>query len=195
MQKPTIETEHKSQLEALQEKPGLLYVATAGVSEEAHKSTRVLYGVGSSVLFLDQLLKMWVRANLAPGETRHLIPGIVHLTHVENPGAAWGMLSGERWPLIVISLLVVAALLFSTRQIAARGMLVSTGMGLVFGGAVGNLIDRSAFGVVTDMIDMDTRFNLLRNFPVFNLADASLTCGVCVLIYYLLRGDSNPAVS
>jgi len=152
---------------------------------------RILFGVAAVALLFDQLLKWWIRGALETGDEMPLIPGLVHLSHIKNHGAAWGMFAGQRWLLIGVSVVVVGALLFSARQIARGGALVACAMGLIFGGAVGNLIDRCVSGAVTDMIDMDTPLSLIRTFPVFNIADSALTIGVILLIWHSFFGPGE----
>lgn len=156
------------------------------------RSAVLLPLVAVLILILDQASKIWIRANLPPGEEIAVWPGVVHLSHVLNRGAAWGMLEGRRWLLIMITLVVLAGAVAMARSVARSGLLAKVGLGLIVGGAVGNLIDRVLFGTVTDMIDFDTAFAPLRNFPVFNVADSALTVGVCLLLCTALRRESAP---
>jgi len=134
---------------------------------------------------LDQLLKIWVRRTLAVGESRDLWPGVMHLEHVQNHGAAWGVLSGQKWLLIAFTLLVVGIIVRSAREVASRDKMTALGFGLILGGACGNLFDRLVFGHVTDFFDLDTPFRTVRGFPVFNLADSALTVGVVLMLLSL----------
>jgi signal peptidase II len=145
-------------------------------------------------LLLDQISKAWIRSNLAPGDVIAVWPGVMHLSHVWNRGAAWGMLSGQRVVLVGISILVLLGAASMARDFVRRGRLATTGLGLIVGGAIGNLIDRVMQGHVTDMIDMDTGWQWLRNFPVFNVADSALTVGVCVLLIHFI-GESQAEVT
>ena len=141
------------------------------------------------VLALDQLFKIWVRANFQIGETQPVIEGWLRWTHSLNTGAAWSMLAGQRWLLVLISVGVSAFILMMAHEFSrepVRRTLPLIGLGLIFGGALGNLIDRILHGVVTDMIDLDTPIEFLRTFPIFNLADSALTVGVILLAIYFL---------
>ena len=153
-------------------------------------------GVAILVVIFDQLFKFWIRSTLPFGETRNLIPGWLHLSHSQNTGAAWGIMSGQRWLLILVSIGVSIFIIKTARELAPRGVLALSALGLIFGGAIGNLIDRVFFGVVTDMIDLDTPLELLRTFPVFNFADSALTVGVILLMLdFLLHremSEENP---
>lgn len=144
-------------------------------------------------LLLDQLSKAWIRGNLAPGDVIPVWPGVMHLSHVWNYGAAWGMLSGQRLVLVGFSILVLVGAASMARDFVRRGRLATIGLGLIVGGAIGNLIDRVLQGYVTDMIDMDTGWQWLRNFPVFNVADSALTVGVCLLLIHFVFDTSETA--
>ena len=109
-------------------------------------------------------------------------PGIVHLSDIRTRGAAWGMLAGHRWFLVLVALGVMLVVGYLAREIAPRSAWACAGLGLILGGAIGNLIDRVLFGSVTDFIDMDTTIQWIREFPVFNLADSALTVGVALLL-------------
>lgn len=145
-------------------------------------------------LITDQASKIFIRGRLAEGEQIQMWPGVFHLEHVRNFGAAWGVLSGQKWLLIGFTGLVIGMILFSAREVAQRGKLAATGFGLIFGGAVGNLIDRILFGHVTDFLDLDTPIHALRTFPVFNIADSALTVGVIIMLLSLFFAPNETNV-
>jgi signal peptidase II len=106
------------------------------------------------------------------------------------------MMSGQRWLLIAVSIGVSIFIVKLAREFESRGVLALSALGLIFGGAIGNLIDRIVFGHVTDMIDLDTPLEYLRTFPVFNIADSALTIGVILLILdFLLRREPEKIVN
>jgi signal peptidase II len=152
----------------------------------------LLVAIGLLALLLDQWSKAWIRSNLAPGEGIAVWPGVMHLSHVWNRGAAWGMLSGQRLVLVGFSVLVLVGVASMVRDFAQRGHLATVGLGLIVGGAIGNLIDRVLLGHVTDMFDMDTGWHWLRTFPVFNVADSALTVGVCLLLIHFVFDRESP---
>jgi signal peptidase II len=195
-------TESRAESEAvaaprvLEAAPDVAATSTAKSSAEnnsAHERRRLvaLAAIALVVLLLDQWSKLWIRSNIAPGEQIDVWPGVVHLSHVWNRGAAWGMLSGQRVVLIGVSILVLCGAASMARDFVRRGWLATAGLGLIIGGAIGNLIDRIFLGHVTDMIDMDTGWQWLRTFPVFNLADSALTLGVCLLLWHFLHGEET----
>lgn len=124
-----------------------------------------------AVFALDFATKLVVKRYMVPGETIPIIPGVFNLTHVRNPGAAFGLLANRTTFFVVITVLVIALILYYSKQIAGAKTLVSVSLGLQLGGAVGNLLDRVRFGVVTDFFDF-------HYWPVFNIADSAIVVGV-----------------
>ena len=163
----------------------------ATVTEETAPLPRARMGwfVGAAILALalDQISKIIVRAGLGVGSRWPLIPGWIHFEHVQNHGAAWGVLAGQKWLLILFTVAVTALVVSSAREVSRRGKLAAIGFGFILGGALGNLIDRVVFGYVTDFFDLDTPISWLQTFPVFNVADSALTAGVVLMLITLLR--------
>ncbi len=131
----------------------------------------------------DQLSKLWIRSNLAIWESLFEV-GFFRLTRVHNSGAAFGLFQGQSFLLTIIALVGVAALLlyiffFHHKFPFLDNRLGKLALGLVLGGAVGNLIDRIHFGYITDFID----FNF---WPAFNIADSAIVVGVIILAYYII---------
>ena len=144
--------------------------------------------LGAVVVVLDQITKAMVLTHLAPGTHVDIVEGFVTLTLVMNPGLAFGLLgsvpSGWRW---VVALLSVAALAVlarvALRVLPAGSRLDHVAIGLIFGGAVGNLIDRVRFGAVVDFVDLHARG---YHWPAFNVADSGISVGVVLLGLRLL---------
>ena len=144
------------------------------------------------VLVLDQLTKAWALQALMPGRPVPVIDGFFSLTLVTNPGLAFGMLSttpaGWRW---VVALLSIGALtvlaVVGLRMLPGGGRLTPLALGLIFGGAVGNLIDRGRFGAVVDFLDFYWRG---YHWPAFNVADSAISVGVALLALRMLTTPS-----
>ena len=140
------------------------------------------------VLMLDQLTKLIVLQLLAPGTGVSVVDGLFSLTLVMNPGLAFGMLSTTpvawRWLVAVLSMgaLVVLAVV-GVRLLPAGGLATRLAMGLIFGGAIGNLIDRARFGAVVDFLDFYWRDH---HWPAFNVADSAISVGVALLALRIL---------
>lgn len=141
--------------------------------------------LGAAVVLADQATKHWVRAALPVDGSRPLVPGFIHLTHVHNTGAAFGLFRGQTPWLIAAAVLALGLAVAFRKAIAREPAAVQAGCALGLGGAAGNLIDRVARGYVTDFID-------LRVWPVFNLADAAIVVGALVLAWGILTGPRTP---
>ncbi len=145
------------------------------------------------VLVLDVVTKHLVLERLAPGRPVRVIDGFFSLTLVLNPGLAFGMLSetpaGWRWLVALLSIgaLVVLAVV-GLRMLPMGGRLTPFALGLIFGGAVGNLIDRARFGAVVDFLDFYWRG---YHWPAFNVADASISVGVVLLALRMLAAPAS----
>ena len=145
-----------------------------------------------AAVIVDQFSKVFVRRSLQFGEPHAVIDGWLYFTHAQNFGAAWSVLSGQRIVLLLITLVVIGVLLGAAKELASNGLAARIGLGLVLGGAFGNLIDRLIFGHVTDFIDMGSPWHWLATFPVFNIADSCLTVGAVLLaLSFLLVKNSD----
>ena len=136
--------------------------------------------IAGVTLVADQLTKSLVAAAFLPGQSLPLVPRALHLTYVQNTGAAFGLFKGQHALFVLLSLAVIAWIIreFLTTR-AMPGALVR-GYALVLGGAAGNLIDRVRLGYVVDFID-------LRVWPVFNIGDSAITIGIALLIWRSLK--------
>lgn len=130
----------------------------------------------------DQATKLLVGLRIPLGSSVPVIPGFLAFTHVHNRGIAFSLLGGI--PLLVPALIALTLLfvLFYNRSRWSRRPLTLSGLALVSGGAIGNLIDRLRVGAVIDFIDVHV-------WPVFNVADLAVTAGAGLLIFTLIRGD------
>ena len=132
-------------------------------------------------IFLDQLTKYLTILFLKPIDTLPIIEDVVHLTYVENTGAAFGMMKDQRWLFMVVSTVAIIALLIYLFRKKTQSKLENLAIAFIVGGGIGNMIDRVVLGYVVDMID----FRLI-NFAVFNVADSFVCVGAGMLILYLI---------
>ncbi len=144
--------------------------------------------VAGTVLILDQATKAWVLANLSLGGSIPVIPGFFDLTHVHNPGGAFGFLAGMSAEIrsllfVAVSLLATGLILYFYWQTPVSQRVLAVGISLLFGGAVGNLVDRIRFGIVVDFLDLYTGD---LHWPAFNVADSAITVGVIIFAYHIL---------
>ncbi|MGE5371832.1 MAG: signal peptidase II [Solirubrobacterales bacterium] len=130
------------------------------------------------LLGLDQAAKALVQHDMALGESIPLIPGLFHLTYVQNHGAAFGILQGYDGVFFLCGTAVAAAAVWFGFRYRQHGALVNT-LALITAGAIGNLIDRARLGAVVDFFDF-------RIWPVFNLADCWIVVGAGLLFYFLV---------
>lgn len=132
-------------------------------------------------ILLDQLTKWLSVKFLAVTDTVPLIKGVLHLTYVENTGAAFGMLKDQRWVFILVSTVTIIAFLAYLYLGHAGSRLYGIAFSMIISGGIGNMIDRLALGYVVDFID----FRLI-NFAVFNGADSFVCVGAGIMILALI---------
>ncbi len=142
-----------------------------------------------ALVALDQVTKLWVSSSLGLWTGKSIIPGFFNLVHVLNRGAAWGFLDSDQihWqrPLfIAITFVALGFIGYMLKTTHESDKWMFTGLGLIAGGAVGNLIDRIRLGAVVDFLDF-----YIGNYhwPAFNGADIALTIGSGCLIISILR--------
>jgi signal peptidase II len=131
----------------------------------------------------DQVTKAWIVRNLALYEARAVLTDYFHIVHVRNRGIAFSLLADLSHPwvtplLIGLTILAIGGVL-GYLYVHPQGGPAPIGLGLILGGAMGNLIDRARWGYVVDFIDLHWRH---RHWPAFNVADAGITVGVLLLI-------------
>jgi signal peptidase II len=141
------------------------------------------------VIALDQSTKRAVIARFQLGESISLIEGFFSLTYVRNTGAAFGLLADAhpefRVPFfLILPFGALAFILGVLRKIDANDTKIAVALALVFGGAVGNLIDRALYGYVVDFLDFHWKYQY--HFPAFNIADSAICVGVVVLMWEIL---------
>ncbi|OLN22847.1 signal peptidase II [Domibacillus antri] len=130
------------------------------------------------VILLDQWTKWLIVTSMEIGESVKVIEDVFHITSHRNRGAAWGMLEGQFWLFYIITIIVVAAIIYFMRTEAKGKPLMKTSLAILLGGAIGNFIDRLFRGEVVDFVQT---FIFGYHFPIFNIADAALTIGVILL--------------
>ena len=146
---------------------------------------------------LDQAVKALALRHLTFGVPIHLIEGLMALRLGLNPGLAFGLLGGLeapwRWVVAVFSvgaLLLLARVAY--RVLPTAGVFGRLAIGLIFGGAIGNLIDRARHGAVVDFIDL---YWSSYHWPAFNVADSAISIGVIILAVTLMRQDARPVAA
>lgn len=137
-------------------------------------------------LCFDQIVKMLVNTSLVLGESMTIIPSFLNFTYVRNTGAAWSILEGNRIFLIIVSIVAIALVYFFMIKDKKIDKIEEIGYGVLLGGIVGNLIDRTIFGYVIDFLHF-TFGNY--QFPVFNIADIGIVIGTFIIVFIMVKED------
>lgn len=142
------------------------------------------------IIALDRLSKIWVDHNVARGSFITVIPGIFRISHVFNTGAAFSLFAESLSPVVVRNALIVFSI---AAVIVVLGMIWQTGkqfsltgiaLGLILGGAIGNLYDRIRFSYVVDFLEVKI---FHYHWPDFNVADSAIVVGACLLLLEIFR--------
>jgi len=140
--------------------------------------------ISLAVVAADQLTKALIRDWLVEGEAWPSTDALIAISHVENAGAAFGILQGAGSFLLGAAAVGIGAILVYMLLVPPAQRLYVAALSLILGGAVGNLIDRVAKGTVTDFIDP-------THYPAFNIADSAIVCGVVAVALLSLREDAR----
>jgi signal peptidase II len=137
------------------------------------------------VVALDQLTKAWVVGRLAPGESWDVAGDLLRIVHGQNTGGLFGLFHGQA-TVFALASLVVVALIVGYEWYAGRSLLMTVALGLLLGGALGNLTDRLRIGYVVDFVDAG--IGGLRWYT-FNVADAAISTAIVLLVAVAVLGD------
>jgi signal peptidase II len=155
--------------------------------------TKLLLGWVVAILILDQATKFIVDQTIPLHHSIPVIDDLFSLTYIRNTGAAFGMLAGSaahfRIPFLVLfSVLAIVFIIVMVRRLPDREIGLITALAFILGGAIGNLIDRIAYGEVIDFLDF---YWSRYHWPAFNLADSFITVGVLITVFYLIRAKGE----
>jgi signal peptidase II len=144
--------------------------------------------IGGLIVIIDQLTKFFIVKQLPLHHTVAVVSGFFNIIHIKNPGGAFGLLAdlspGMRtFVFLFISSLAVGLILYFYLKTPRTQTWLAVAFALIFGGAVGNLIDRIRFGVVTDFLDF---YISKYHWPAFNVADSVISIGIGIFVYHLL---------
>lgn len=144
--------------------------------------------VSSTVVAADQITKFLITSYLSLYDHIEVIPGFFNINHVLNPGGAFGFFATQslgvrRFVFLFLSTLVAGFVVWMYKRVARTHVFLSWGLALVFGGAVGNLIDRFRTGMVVDFLDF---YLGAAHWPAFNIADSAISIGMAILIYHVV---------
>ncbi len=147
-----------------------------------------LVSVAGLVVLLDQITKALILHYIPLYTSISVIPGFFNLTHVQNPGGAFGFMANQSPNLriilfLIVSFLAICLILFIYINTPKTHPFLATGFAMIFGGAIGNLIDRIRFGQVVDFLDF---YIGKQHWPAFNVADSAVSVGIAIFIFHLL---------
>ncbi len=157
-----------------------------------------LFLISNVLIILDQITKFWITLHIPLHYSISVVEGYFNLTHIRNPGVAFGLFARNEYEykvlfFVVISIIAIIAILTIYHQSPENKRAVRFGLILIFSGAIGNLIDRILYGEVIDFLDI---FYERFHWPAFNIADSCITIGVSFMIYDLFFGyQKNASVS
>lgn len=149
-----------------------------------------------SIVLLDQLTKGYVTSTMMLHASFVVVKGFLNITHVRNPGAAFGFLAHAS-PLfrsiffILIGVLAIILIVYYIVKSGESEQRLVFALSLILGGAIGNLIDRLRFGEVVDFIDV---YLSSYHWPAFNVADAAVSLGALLLIFEGLKRDKQQKI-
>jgi signal peptidase II len=170
----------------------LTSMAASAMQSVARERARwpIFLGLAAVVFVADQLTKAWLVSFLAPGERVQIVGDYVRLVHSQNSGALFGLFRDQAIIFAVVSVGVVGAIVWFHRT-SGRNTLLSVALGLLLGGALGNMADRFRFGYVVDFVDLG-----LGGFRwyTFNVADSAISGAILLLLSSaFLAGRTEPA--
>ena len=151
-----------------------------------------LLGIAAVVVVLDRLTKMWIERHVERGHFLRVIPGVFQLSHVFNTGAAFSLFAESlspavvRYALIAFSVVAILVVLGMIWRVGRAVSVTGVALGLILGGAVGNLYDRVRFGYVVDFLAVKI---VNYHWPDFNLADSAIVTGACLLLLEIFRAQ------
>lgn len=146
---------------------------------------KIIYFIGAFILIIDQLTKMFIDKSM------NIINGFFYINPVNNYGAAWSVFN-DKTIFLIVSSIVILIILLRYQSYFKMNIRNKIAFGLLYGGLLGNLLDRIIFGYVRDFLDF---IILGYNYPVFNLADTSLVIGMILLIIAILKGEDKVETS
>ena len=137
------------------------------------------------VVLLDRITKLLVLNNMNVGESIAVIQGFFHLTYILNPGAAFGILAGQRWFFVVVAVVVLGLIVSFQNKLPAEQKLLRVCMGMIAVGAIGNLLDRLFISKVIDFLDF-------KSWPyIFNVADSMIVVGGILMVILVYKMEKS----
>ncbi len=149
------------------------------VFESKKRTGALACATACAIVIADRITKAALCRAMHEGQSIPILPKIFHLTLVFNKGIAFGLFGGKAFVFVAAGAAIIAAMAAYAARTKARDALTGISFGLIIGGALGNLVDRMRFGYVIDFLDF-------RVWPVFNIADSSITIGAIALAWGMI---------
>ncbi|MCP4671918.1 MAG: signal peptidase II [Desulfobacula sp.] len=155
--------------------------------KDGHIWTRLAL-ISGFIVFFDQISKYIIKINLDVYDNIIVINNFFNITHILNPGGAFGFFASSspelrKFIFLFVSSIVALFILWFYKKSADSYIFLSHGFAMIFGGAVGNLIDRFRYGKVVDFLDF---YIGTYHWPAFNIADSAISIGMAILIYHII---------
>ena len=170
------------------------------MSDTDRRNSLIIYGLIIFIVILDQISKYVVKQYIQLYESSRIMGDFFRLTYIENPGMAFGIQFENRILFTILSVVAAGIVLLYLLRMNKENFIFRCALALILGGAIGNLIDRLTVGRVVDFLDVEffdislPAFNFLffnfpgysmTRWPVFNIADSAVTCGMLLLTYII----------
>lgn len=164
-----------------------------GPSQPAKSPVRPILLLAGLILFLDQTTKLLIQSAIEYGGAIEVLPGFFRLVHWGNTGAAWSLFHDSNTTLAVVSSVALVVLFYFRDHFEAHIPAGRLALGLIFGGILGNLVDRIAHQHVVDFLYfyLEKPNGAEAGFPAFNVADSAICVGVGILFLLAWRNDST----
>ena len=146
---------------------------------------KILILIGMIVIIIDQASKFLFSYLIKAGSSITIIKKVFYLSYVKNYGVAFNMLNNKRFIIILFSIILLS-LIYNYMKSFKNNKRNLLAFGLLYGGIIGNLIDRTFFGYVRDFIDI---YIINYNYPVFNIADSAIVIGIILLIIAIFKKE------
>lgn len=149
---------------------------------------KILVIISFLVIVFDQISKAIIVKFITPYTSKIIIPGVFNITHIYNPGGAFGFMAGQSTLVrtilfLVVSTIAIGFIFYFYKNTPKTHPVLASGFALIFGGAIGNMIDRIRLGTVVDFLDFYIKG---MHWPAFNIADSAISVGMAIFLFHLV---------
>lgn len=149
---------------------------------------KILVIISFLVIVFDQISKAIIVKFITPYTSKTIIPGVFNITHIYNPGGAFGFMAGQSILVrtilfLVVSTIAIGFIFYFYKNTPPTHPVLASGFALIFGGAIGNMIDRIRLGTVVDFLDFYIEG---LHWPAFNIADSAISVGMAIFLFHLV---------